>query len=177
MSRHRISSGYHTDVWPTMYFLNKDFQWIFGRISSESPSMRNHWIIWWELLPQHKALHWAVEGQRETKMQVGQTAALYLSLSLKLRLSLSLSLSLVGDKERQRCKVANGGAVFVFVYVFDAAFVVVFVAVFGGLWRFSCQIKGIFMTHSSLWHLFDHLQKPLAFPSLSYPARAARWER
>ena len=60
------SSGYHTDVWPTMYFLNKDFQWIFGRISSESPSMRNHWIIWWELLPQHKALHWAVEGQRES---------------------------------------------------------------------------------------------------------------
>ena len=154
MSRHRVSSGNHTDVWPTMYFLNKDFQWIFGRISSESPSMRNHWIIWWELLPQHKALHWAVEGQRETKMQVGQTAALYLSLSLKLRLSLSLSLSLVGDKERQRCKLDKRR-----------------------LWRFSCQIKGIFMTHSSLWHLFDHLQKPLAFPSLSYPARAARWER
>ena len=145
MSRHRVSSGNHTDVWPTMYFLNKDFQWIFGRISSESPSMRNHWIIWWELLPQHKALHWAVEGQRGTKMQVGQTAALYLSLSLTLRLSLSLSLSLVGDKERQRCKLDKRR-----------------------LWRFSCQIKGIFLTHSSLWHLFDHLQRPLAFPSLSY---------
>ena len=118
------------------------------------PPMRNHWIIWWELLPQHKALHWAVEGQRETKMQVGQTAALYLSLSLTLLLSLSLSLSLVGDKERQRCKLDKRR-----------------------LWRFSRQIKGIFLTHSSLWHLFDHLQKPLAFPSLSYPARAARWER
>ena len=88
MSRHRVSSGYHTDVWPTMYFLNKelakrmergglgelgkgcrDFQWIFGRISSESPPWGT------------------IELFGESYCH-----------------STKLSIELLRDKERQRCK-------------------------------------------------------------------------
>ena len=44
----------------------------------------------------------------------------------------SSPLSCWGTKRDKDASWANGGAVFVFVFVFDAAFVVVFVAVFGG---------------------------------------------
>ena len=115
------------------------------------PPMRNHWIIWWELLPQHKALHWAVEGQRETKMQVGQTAALYLSLSLflTLRLSLSLLLSLLRDKERQRCKLGKRR-----------------------LWRFSRRSKESFWVtvHSDIFSITYRTSRfPLAFLPVECP--------
>jgi len=108
-------------------------------------------------------------------MQVGQTAALYLSLSLKLRLLLSLSLSLVGDKERQRCKVANGGAVFVFVFVFDAAFVVVFVAVFGGGQRETKmqvgQTAALAVLLSNQRNLYDSQFTVTSFRSLAETSR------
>ena len=81
----------------------------------------------------------------------------------------SSPLSCWGTKRDKDASWANGGAVFVFV--FNVAFVVVFVAVFGGGQRETkmqvgqtaalavlLSIKGISLIHSSLWHLLDHLQ-------------------
>ena len=62
----------------------RDFQWIFVRISSESPPPPWGTIgLFGESYCHSTKLSWAVEGQRETKMQVGQTAALAVLSSIK----------------------------------------------------------------------------------------------
>ena len=60
----------------------RDFQWIFVRISSESPPWGTIGLFG-ESYCHSTKLSWAVEGQRETKMQVGQTAALAVLSSIK----------------------------------------------------------------------------------------------